>query len=666
MNTSEAKKRIEKLRVQIEELRYKYHVLNDPNITDAVYESLTEELLTLEEAYPEFVMSSSPTQRIGSKVLDKFVKITHPTAMLSLNNAFSKDDIAAWEKRITKLLPDGTALDYFAELKYDGLSISLEYEQGQFVRGSTRGDGAIGEDVTQNLRTINTIPLHIPEMRSIEIRGECVMTFATWKALNVEQEKKGEMMFANPRNAAAGSIRQLDPKMAAKRKLSFFGWDIATSFPELTTHQAEHDYLRTLGFVVDSHEKFCPKISDITKFIDTISHVREKLPFGTDGVVITVNNLALHQTLGVVGKAPRYALAFKYPAEQATTVVTSITVNVGRTGALTPLAMFQPTVVAGSTISKATLHNMEQIERLDVRIGDTVVIQKAGDVIPEVVQSLPDLRTGAEKIFHMPKKCPVCKGLVLQRTIGEGKTTKSTAYFCSNPNCPAKDRRGMQHFVNAFEIMAVGPKILDRFKEDGLISDAADLFTLEQSDIEGLERFGQKSAENIIASIRSHRKVSLKKFLYALGILHVGAQTSEDIANHFGTLPLLLAATKEDVNAIPNIGPIIAQSLYEYLNQKEHRIFIEKLLANGVEIQEAKKISGGKLSGKTFVLTGTLQSLSRDIASEKIKAQGGTVTNSVSKNTSYVVAGDEAGSKLEKAESLGVTILNEAQFLAML
>ncbi len=660
----EIQTRIEKLRLQVDDLRYRYHVLNDPKVTDEVYENLTQELIKLEQDYPQFASADSPTQRVGSKALDKFVKVKHPTPMLSLNNAFSEDDLITWEKRISKLLSSQqqTLLTYFCEIKFDGLSISLEYENGSFVRGSTRGDGMIGEDVTQNLRTIQSIPLKISDKRPIEIRGECVMPKKVWEKLNKQQEKEGKPTFANPRNAAAGSIRQLDPKMAAERKLDFFAWDIATDLDDLKTHQDEHSYLIELGFKVYPEQTAAITLKDALSFITKTEKIREELPFGMDGVVVSVNTLSLHSTLGVIGKAPRYAIAYKYPAEQATTTVKNILVNVGRTGALTPLAMFQPTFVAGSTISKATLHNMDQIERLDVRIGDTVVIQKAGDVIPEVVEALVKLRTGKEKKFVMPEKCPVCEGRVEKRVIGEKKGSQSTAYFCSNPKCPAKNRRGMQHFVNAFGIMAVGPKILDRFKEDGLISDAADLFTLQKSDVEGLERFGEKSAENIINSIKEHSKVSLPKFIYALGILHVGEQTSEDIADHFGTIKKIIVAKREQINKIPNIGPVIADSIYDWFQAKENQKFVEKLLANGVKIIAAPKALTSKLAGKTFVITGTLDSMSRDEAKQRIKEQGGKIAESVSKLTSYVVVGSDPGSKLQKAEQLGVAILDEESF----
>lgn len=400
-------------------------------------------------------------------------------------------------------------------------------------------------------------------------------------------------------------------------------------------------------------------------FIEEIAKVRPDLPFGTDGVVVSVNDIDLQKQLGFIGKAPRYMAAYKYPAEKATTVVRNITVNVGRTGALTPLAMFEPTLVAGSTVAKATLHNMDQIERLDIRIGDTVVIQKAGDVIPEVVEVLPKLRTGKEKRFKMPERCPVCEGEVQKRKVGEGRA-QSAAYFCVNPKCPAKNRRGMQHFVNVMEIYSVGPKILDRFKEEGLISDAADLFTLKKEDVAMLPRFGEKSAENIIRSIEDHKEVPLARFVYALGIIHVGKETAEDVASHFHTLDKVMTATEEEINEIPNIGRVIARSIAEFFRQKENRHLVEKLLANGVRPRQAGAKKTGKLTGKSFVITGTLEAMSRDEAKRRIKGAGGEVGESVSGKTSYLIAGAEPGSKLAKAEKLGVPVLGEEEFLKLI
>ncbi len=670
MNKAEAKIRMGKLADQITDLRYRYHVLNDPQITDDVYEDLTKELLLLEEQYPDLKSADSPTQRVGGKPLDKFVKVKHPRAMLSLNNAFSFEDLEAWQKRISKILVDSgekVNLEYFCELKFDGLSVSLEYENGLFVRGSTRGDGLIGEDITQNLKTVGSVPLKIKDKRTIEVRGEVLLPKKALVNLNKQQEKLGQPLFANTRNAAAGSVRLLDPKITASRKLDFIVWDIASVLEELKTHQQEHEYLNELGFKVDPRQKLCKDLDEVQKFIEEVAKLREGLPFGMDGAVINLNSTKQTEVLGVIGKAPRYAIAYKYPAEKATTVVKDILVNVGRTGALTPLAVFEPVSVAGSTISKATLHNLDQIERLGLKIGDTVVIQKAGDVIPEVVEVLTAMRTGKEKKFNMPKVCPVCEAVVTKMAVGAKKgLPESVVHYCPNLNCPARNRRGMQHFVNAYGIMAVGPKILDRFKDDGLISDAADLFVLEKEDIEGMERFGEKSADNILASIKEHSKVSLAQFIYGLGIIHVGEQTSEDVAEYFGSLEKLMSASIDQINALENIGPVIAQSIFDYFQKKENKIFVQKLLKNGVKIIAAPKKLSSKLSGKTFVLTGTLEGMSRDQAKARIKAMGGRSAESVSKETSYVVAGDQPGSKLDKAEKLGVTILNEKEFLKLI
>ncbi len=668
MNAIEAKKRIEKLRDQIEELRYRYHVLNDPGVTDDVKDSLEKELKELEHAFPEFADPNSPTNRVAGKPLPKFVKVQHEHRMLSLNDVFSVDELRAWETRIKKLLPANEKISYFAELKLDGLAVSLIYEDGALVRGATRGDGFIGEDITQNLRTIEAIPLRLRKkiLGRVEVRGEALMPRKVLAALNTQQEKEGKPLFANTRNAAAGSLRQLDSALTATRKLDFMGWDIIMpEGQELPTHAQEHAMLVELGFKVPKEQGTCKTVVEVESFIERVEKIREKYPYGTDGVVVSVNETKLYNRLGVIGKAPRYMVAFKYPAEKATTTVKDIIVNVGRTGVLTPVALFNPTSVAGSTVSKATLHNMDQIERLDLKIGDTVIIQKAGDVIPEVVEVLSKLRTGKEKQFRMPAKCPVCESPVERRIIGSGKTS-SAAYYCTNPNCLAKNQRGMEHFVNAFEIYTVGPKIITRFKDEGLISDAADLFILEKGDIEGLERFGEKSAENIIQSIADHREISLARFLYALGIMNVGEQTSEDVAEHFGTLEKIMTASVDEINSIENIGPIVSQSLFDYFHRKENLHYIEKLLKNGVHIKKQAKKVAGKLTGKTFVITGTLETLSRDEAKAKIKALGGHATESVSKSTSYVVVGEAPGSKASKAEKLGVAILNEKQFLKLI
>lgn len=672
MDKGEIKTRIAKLREQIEDLRYRYHVLDDPKVTDDIYESLTRELKALEDRYPEFQDPYSPTNRVAGKPLGKFVKLKHGVRMLSLNDVFSREELEAWEKRIKKFLPPGAKVEYFCELKLDGLSVSLIYENGYFTRGATRGDGLVGEDITQNLKTVQSIPLKLkaPFPDFLEVRGEGIMSRKVLRELNAKYEKEGKPLLANTRNAAAGSLRQLDPNLTAERKLNFFAWDISqiqnpNDKFQIKNHSDKHKLLKDLGFRVDSHEENCKDLASVEKFIEKIGKIRADLPYGTDGVVISVDDLLLQNRLGIVGKAPRYMAAYKYPAERATTVIKDVIWNVGRTGVLTPVALFEPTLVAGSTVAKATLHNMDQINRLSLKIDDTVVIQKAGDVIPEVVEVLPKLRTGKEKNVRIPDNCPVCEGKVSRMETGFIGSKASVAYYCTNLRCPAKNRRFMQHFVAVLDIYEVGPKILDRFQQEGLISDAADLFILKKEDIEGLERFGEKSAENIIKSIQDHCTVSLSKFIYALGILHVGEQTAEDLAEHFGSPDKLMNASLDEINSIENIGPVVAQSVHDYFHHKENLKFIQKLLKNGMQIKFERKKTG-KLTGKTFVITGTLENISREEAKQRIRELGGKTTESVSKLTSFVVVGSEPGSKYGKAVKLGVEILDEKKFLEIL
>ena len=728
----EIKNRILKLREQITDLRYRYHVLNDPSVTDEIYDSLTRELKELEEKYPELKDPNSSVNRVAGKPLDKFSKVTHDVPMISLNDVFTKEELLDWEKRIKKLLPPSAKWNYFCEIKFDGLAVSLIYENGELKRGATRGDGYIGEDITENIKMIETIPLTLydanirmhtndtnntkiyanPRTNSfvdldwssfvvpkfIEVRGEVVMSKAVWQRLNDKNKKEGKPLFANTRNAAAGSLRQLDPELAKERHLDFFAYDIAqitdqhgskTDQHGLKLHSQKHQLLHQLGFWTGGeYEKKCDKLDEVFIFIDKFEKVRPKYSFGTDGVVISVDDLEIQNILGVVGKAPRYMAAFKYPAEKATTIVIDIRVNVGRTGVLTPLAIFRPTLVAGSMISKATLHNMDQIERLDVRIGDTVVIQKAGDVIPEVVEVLPKLRTGKEKKFKIPTKCPVCSAKVSKSSKSNKSSEASVAYYCTNPKCPARDRRGMQHFVNAFEIYTIGPKILDRFKDDGLISDAADLFTLKKEDIVGLERFGEKSADKIISSLESHRKVTLWRFLYALGIIHVGEQTANLLMQKISNFPIRQAQgpeglegqfpiskptdllkffkkiKKEDLELIEDIGPVIANSIYNFFKEKTNIEFLKKLEKNGVVIKSPQLLATScQLKGLTFIITGTLSGMSREKAKEIIISLGGKVSESVSAKTNFVIVGEEPGSKFDIAKKLGVKIISLDEFL---
>lgn len=655
------KDRIHKLRAEIAAHARAYYELDAPTVSDAVYDSLVQELKALDQAHPALADPNFIIYRVGGTPLDVFNKAPHAHRMLSLSDAFSYDEIRAWETRIHKLL--GTAaVEYFCELKLDGLAISLIYENGELVRGVTRGDGTIGEDVTQNVKTIDTIPLRIPHRGTLEVRGEVVMSKATLARLNKKYEKAGKQLLANTRNAAAGSLRQLDSRITRERSLDFFAWDCIGD-ESLSLHSQKHALLQRLGFVVATHEAVCTNVEQIQSFIEKFADNREKFPYGTDGIVIQVNELASQDTLGVVGKAPRYALAYKYPAEQSTTSVTDITVQVGRTGVLTPLAHFVPTLVAGSTVSKATLHNIEQIERLDVRVGDTVIIQKAGDVIPEVVEVIKNLRSGKEKKFTMPKKCPVCGAPVAARS--SQTRDKTAAFYCTNDDCPAKNTRGIIHFVRMLDIYEVGPKIVEKLQDEGLISDAADLFYLTEADLAGLERLGEKSAKNIIDAITDKKHPPLDRFITALGIQHVGEETARDIATTFGTWEKFWKAKASDFDAIPNIGPAVTESIIEYTSKDSSKVFIEKIFESGVKPQSAKKVEKGIFTGQTFVLTGTLPTLSRDDAKKIIIAQGGKVSGSVSKNTSFVLAGENPGSKLDEAEKLGVKIIDEEEFLKM-
>lgn len=664
----DAQKRIEALRKEITDLRRRYHVENDPSVTDDVYDSLTRELRLLEAAHPTLRLQDDPLARVAGAPLPKFQKVTHEKRMLSLGDAFSFEDLEAWEKRIAKLVPEAS-LSYFAELKFDGLAVSLVYENGALVRAATRGDGYVGEDVTQNIKTIGDIPLTLPAPypTRIEVRGEVLMAKEVWKALNAKNEKEGKPLFANTRNAAAGSVRQLDPMLAKERKLNFLAYDIAMLSDDFAKtvkrHSDMHRLLVALSLPVSQYERKCKTLHEVEAFIKEIEDVRASYRYGTDGVVVSVDNLALQEELGVVGKAPRYMMAYKYPAERATTKVTDITVQVGRTGVLTPLAHFVPTLVAGSTVSKATLHNMDQIERLGIRVGDTVVIQKAGDVIPEVVEVLTGLRSGKEKKFAMPKRCPEC-GSAVEKREAETKD-KTVAYYCMNRVCPAKNARGIVHFINAFEIYTVGPKIVERLKDEGLITDAADLFTLTEADLSGLERFGEKSAKNIVENIVEKKRPTLPRFILSLGILHVGEETARDLAASFGTFAKLRKARREDLESIENIGPAVAESIVAYFADPYSIHFVDKLLANGVSPQSYEKKKGGTLAGKTFVITGTLPTLSREEAKKMIIDAGGKAAGSVSKKTDYVLAGESAGSKLSDAKKLGVKVVDEEAFLKL-
>ncbi len=681
----EAKKRIEKLKELINYHRYLYHVLDRQEISDAAFDSLKKELFDLEQKFPEFITPDSPTQRVGGKPLEKFEKVRHPRPMLSLNDAFSEKDMDDWFERIGRLLTQAeiTRIDFYSELKIDGLAIELIYKDEIFKTGSTRGDGIIGEDVTQNLKTIEAIPLKLRDeaevIRDLEkeglkeiarairdkglkeavVRGEVFISKKEFEKVNKEQEKAGLSLFANPRNVAAGSIRQLDPKITAKRHLDSYAYDLISDLGQIT-HQEKHKILKILGFKTNPNNEYCNNLKEVFEFHSYWQKNREKLYFEIDGIVVIVNDNRIFEKLGVVGKSPRGAIAYKFPLKQSTTIIDDIKVQVGRTGSITPVAVLKPVEVGGVTISRATLHNVDEIKRLGVKIGDTVVVGRAGDVIPDIIKVLPELRTGKEKEFKMPKKCPVC-GSKLVRKSGE------VNFYCPNKNCLALRKRFLYHFVSkgAFNIVHVGPKIIDRLLDEGLIEDAVDIFKLEKGDLASLERFGEKSAQNIIDSIEKAKEILLSRFIYALGIRHVGEETAIELANHFGSIEKIEKASFEEINKIKDIGDIVAKSIYEWFKNKENLKLVDGLIGAGIKIIKPEKIEA-KLKGLTFVFTGTLNTMARDEAEDKVRLLGGDVSSSVSQETDYVVAGETPGLKYERAKKLGVKVINEKEFLAML
>ncbi|MFA6391821.1 MAG: NAD-dependent DNA ligase LigA [Patescibacteria group bacterium] len=676
MNKKEAKSRIEKLKEEINHHRYLYHVLDKPVISDAALDSLKHELELLEKAFPEYLTPDSPTQRVGGKPLDKFSKVQHATRMLSLNDIFSKEELLEWEERNKKLLPSTSKINYYTEVKMDGLALSLKYSNGLLKQGSTRGDGRVGEDVTQNIKTIQSIPLRInidsldkkvslQAKKEIIVRGEVFMATADFQKLNQEQVKKGESEFANPRNAAAGSIRQLDSNIAGSRRLSFMAYDLVTDLGQ-KTHKEAHKILQRLGFRAgeennDSLNSFCDDLSAVEEFYRNISKKRKQLPFWIDGIVININDLNIYQRLGVVGKAPRGAVAYKFPSEQAVTIVEDIQVQIGRTGALTPVAHLTPVRVAGSTVSRATLHNEDEIERLGLKIGDTVIIQKAGDIIPDIVEVLPKMRTGKEKKFVMPKICPMCGSKVLRK---EGEV----AHYCTNKNCFAVQRESIYHFVSkkAFDIEGLGPKIIDSLFENNLIKNVVDIFDLTFDELKSLERFAEKSAENTIKAINNSKNITLARFIYALGIRHIGEETAIDLADSFGNIDKLKKVNQDDLSNIHDIGGVMADSIVKYFKDQNNLDIINGLLERGVKLINPVSRKHTAITGKSFVVTGTLNSLSREEIKEKIRVAGGKVSSSVSKQTDYLIYGDNPGSKYEKAKKLGITAVSEPEFLAML
>lgn len=662
------KERLAKLKETIEKHRYNYHVLDKEEISPEALDSLKNELSKIETEYPELITLDSPSQRVAGKPLPEFKKVPHKVAQWSFNDAFTEEDIRDFDARVRRFIAKelGASISptYTCELKIDGLKVVFEYENGVLKTAATRGDGEVGEDVTQNIKTINSVPLKLSQSIDLIVEGEVWLGKKGLQKLNKEREKAGESLFANPRNAAAGSIRQLDPRITASRALDTFIYDLARSKEQLPKTQFEElNMLKSLGFKVNHHFILCKNIEEVISYWKTWAKKKDKEDYMLDGVVVKVNEREIQDALGYTGKAPRFAIAFKFPAEQVTTVVEDIVLQVGRTGVLTPVAHLRPISVAGSVVSRATLHNEDEIKRLDVRIGDTVILQKAGDVIPDIVKVLTEMRTGKEKIFKFPTHVAECGGDGrIERMPGEA------AWRCVNKNSYAQVKRKFYHFVSkkTFNMDGLGPKIIDQLLETGLITHFDDIFTIKRGDLEVLPRFAEKSIENLLFSIENSRKVTLGRFIFSLSIPHVGEETALDIANNFHSIENLLKAKQEELDSLSGIGPVVSQSVYLWFQEKDNRELVKRLLKY-VEIEKMKNsVVSKKFSGKTFVLTGTLSKMSRDEAKDKIRALGGDVPSSVSKETDYVVVGDNPGSKYDKALELGVKVLTEEEFTTLI
>lgn len=658
------RRQIEQLRREIEEHNHRYYVEDQPIISDEQYDQLMRQLKQLEEQYPEFISPHSPTQRVGGQVQKGFTPVEHLVPMLSLGNVFSEAELHDFHRRVSSLLGDET-VEYVVEPKIDGLAISLLYEDGLFVRGATRGDGSTGEDITQNLKTVGSIPLKLRQpVKRLEVRGEAYMPKEAFVKLNNQREEQGQPLFANPRNAAAGSLRQLDPRITASRQLSTFIYAVGYVEGQAPANHADTlAWLRELGFRVNPEYAVFKDMVEVQKYIAHWQQKRFDLPYAIDGMVIKVNSLRQQQQLGFTAKSPRWATAYKFPAEKAVTKVEDIHISVGRTGVLTPTAILTPVTVAGSTVSRAVLHNEDIIKAKDIKIGDTVVVHKAGDIIPEIVEVIKEKRTGAERDFVFPHKCPQCDTPVV-RPEGE------VAVRCPNATCPGRNREGIFHFVSrgAMDIAGLGPAVVTQLLDNGLIKDAADLYQLEYQDLIKLERFGPKSAQNLLQAIEESKHRPLGQLIFALGIRHVGQTAAKKLANHFKSLDSFMAATSEQLLNVPEIGPKIADSIIQWLSQPGNRNFVNRLVQAGINTKndEIKDIMSMPLNGKTFVLTGTLAGFTRQQAQQAIEALGGKVTGSVSKKTDYLVAGENPGSKYNKAEKLGVQILDETAFKELL
>ncbi|MHC5247804.1 NAD-dependent DNA ligase LigA [Enterococcus sp. LJL90] len=666
LNLTEATQRAAELRQELNRYSYEYYVKDQPSVEDYVYDKLYAELVAIETDYPDLVTEDSPTQRVGGKILPGFEKVTHDVPLYSLNDVFSKEELIAFDARVQKAV--GQPVTYECELKIDGLSISLKYENGRFVQGATRGDGTVGENITENLKTVKSIPLTLTEPISIEVRGECYMPKASFVKLNQQREEAGQEIFANPRNAAAGSLRQLDTRIAASRNLSTFLYTVADFGPmTATTQETALQELDQLGFRVNQDRKLCQTIAEVWDYIEMYHDKRTQLPYEIDGIVVKVNEFNLQDELGFTVKAPRWAVAYKFPPEEAETVVENIEWTVGRTGVVTPTAVMKPVRVAGTTVSRASLHNVDFIKMKDIRLNDPVIIYKAGDIIPEVAKVISDKRPVDSMPYEFPTHCPVCDSELVH-------LEDEVALRCINPKCPALLKEGLNHFVsrNAMNIDGLGPRVLEQMYDKGLVKDVADLYKVTEENLLTLDKIKEKSANNILTAIAASKDNSVERLIFGLGIRHVGAKVAKILAEHFGNLDSLSQSDAETIVNLETIGQIIADSVVTYFSNEEVHELLAELKAVGVNF-EYKGVRTADLAevsspfkDKTVVLTGKLTHYTREEAKEKIETLGGKVTGSVSKKTDIVVAGEEAGSKLTKAQSLGVTVWNEAQMVEAL